>query len=84
MPSSIFKEATPKRLEPAQSFRERQHISEVEDDLRAYFSWNKSEPLPKWLNLKLKEYPHIRKHACGFLHYLQTATSEINGESRSL
>ena len=42
MPSSIFKEANPKRLEPAQSFRERLHISEVESDLHAYFSWNKA------------------------------------------
>ena len=84
MPSSIFKEAKPKRLEPAQSFRERLHISEVESDLRAYFSWNKAEPLPKWLDLKLKEYPHIRKHAFGILHYLQNTESVIDGKSRSL
>ena len=84
MPSSIFKEAKPKRLEPAQSFRERLHISEVESDLRAYFSWNKAESLPKWLDLKLKEYPHIRKHAFGFLHCLQNTESVIDGKSRSL
>ncbi|WP_418984941.1 hypothetical protein [Agathobaculum sp.] len=84
MPSSIFKEAKPKRLEPAQSFRERLHISEVESDLRAYFSWNKAESLPKWLDLKLKGYPHIRKHAFGFLHYLQNTESVIDGKSRSL
>ena len=47
MPSAKFTES--EVLEPSESFCEREKISEVEADLRAYFAWEKGKPLPGWI-----------------------------------
>ena len=71
-------------LEPAESFRERKDISEVEADLRAYFAWDKDKPLPDWIHDKLEKYPHLQRHTCGFLSFLRSTTSGFNKQERSL
>ena len=82
MPSAKFTES--EVLEPSESFRERKKISEVEADLRAYFAWEKGKPLPGWIYDKLDMFPHLRRHACGFLSFLRTTTSSFNEQERSL
>lgn len=75
---------SPRVLEPSESFRERKKISEVEADLRAYFAWEIGKPLPGWIYDKLDMFPHLRRHACGFLSFLRTTTSSFNEQERSL
>ena len=82
MPSAKFTES--EVLEPSESFRERKKISEIEADLRAYFAWEKGKPLPGWIYDKLDMFPHLRRHACGFLSFLRTTTSSFNEQERSL
>lgn len=82
MPSAKFTESGV--LEPVESFRERKDISEVEADLRAYFAWDKDQPLPDWIYDKLKKYPHLQRHACGFLAFLRSTVSSFNEQERSL
>ena len=53
MPSAKFTES--EVLEPSESFCEREKISEVEADLRAYFAWEIGKPLPGWIYDKLKK-----------------------------
>ena len=82
MPSAKFTES--EVLEPSESFCEREKISEVEADLRAYFAWEIGKPLPGWIYDKLDMFPHLRRHACGFLSFLRTTTSSFNEQERSL
>lgn len=82
MPSAKFTES--EVLEPSESFRERKKISEIEADLRAYFAWEIGKPLPGWIYDKLDMFPHLRRHACGFLSFLRTTTSSFNEQERSL
>lgn len=82
MPSAKFTES--EVLEPSESFLERKKISEVEADLRAYFAWETGKPLPGWIYDKLDMFPHLRRHACGFLSFLRTTTSSFNEQERSL
>ena len=82
MPSAKFTES--EVLEPSESFRERKKISEIEADLRAYFAWEIGKPLPGWIYDKLDMFPHLRRHACGFLSFLRTTTSNFNEQERSL
>ena len=82
MPSAKFTES--EVLEPSESFLERKKISEVEADLRAYFAWEIGKPLPGWIYDKLDMFPHLRRHACGFLSFLRTTTSSFNEQERSL
>ena len=56
MPSAKFTES--EVLEPSESFCEREKISEVEADLRAYFAWEIGKPLPGWIYDKLDMFPH--------------------------
>ncbi len=82
MPSAKFTE--PDVLKPSESFRKRKDISAVEADLRAYFAWDTGKPLPDWIYDKLKKYPHLQRHACGFLSFLRSTTSIFNKQERSL
>lgn len=84
MPSAKFTES--EVLEPSESFCEREKISEVEADLRAYFAWEKSKPLPGWIYDKLKKYPLLTEHTIKFLHWLssQPATNKCKAKTCSL
>lgn len=37
-----------------------------------------------WIYDKLDMFPHLRRHACGFLSFLRTTTSSFNEQERSL
>ena len=84
MPSAKFTES--EVLEPSESFCEREKISEVEADLRAYFAWEIGKPLPGWIYDKLKKYPLLTEHTIKFLHWLrsQPATNECKAKTCSL
>lgn len=84
MPSAKFTES--EVLEPSESFREREKISEVEADLRAYFAWEIGKPLPGWIYDKLKKYPLLTEHTIKFLHWLrsQPATNKCKAKTCSL
>lgn len=84
MPSAKFTES--EVLEPSESFCEREKISEVEADLRAYFAWEKGKPLPGWIYDKLKKYPLLTEHTIKFLHWLssQPATNKCKAKTCSL
>ena len=65
MPSAKFTES--EVLEPSESFCEREKISEVEADLRAYFAWEKGKPLPGWIGSALSQRPtnaKLKRAAC--------------------
>ena len=84
MPSAKFTES--EVLEPSESFCEREKISEVEADLRAYFAWEIGKPLPGWIYDKLKKYPLLTEHTIKFLHWLrsQPATNKCKAKTCSL